>query len=551
MDKLSWLKAEFLLIGTILVIVEVVQARRKQSLAQVANWALGGLAIASLLFYVFLWFNHLGFPLNLDLMEGTILQHLQRALAFQPIYPEPTPEYVPLAYNGFYYVFSVPFAWVLGANLSTLRLVSILGIIGSGTILYLVVQQYTQSPWWGLMTAGLFAAAYGVMDVYLDTAHADSWLICTLLVGSYLIDRDRSQRWNCLGIVVLILSFWFKQHGALFALGGLLFLTWREGIKASLIYWLTSILLGPVLYLFGAPYLFGSQFHYFTWQVPRQWSELGLSNFRRFFGVIKSSYPVLALSGTVLVAWTGLRNRQSLRIWHVQFVFAALSGFMGTLDHGSSNNVFIPMGTLFILIGVLGLYELSIRFQIAQQYRLHLLALFISFTAFLYNPLNAIASPLASGSYADLIGFLNGLQGNVYAPSLGQLQNGYRLQPAAHWVALEDMVRGSGLEVRNQPKIRRLLDEVIHPKKPTFILSNVLISDLTPALQFLADAYTLDRDLGDRFQPLRALIKPFNHKYPRYLYRYRHQQAATTPPIPCLLPSTASLAGSPEYCVDP
>jgi hypothetical protein len=532
MEKLSWLRAEFLLIGAILVIVEVVQARRKQALAQIASWTLGGLAIVSLLFYVFLWSNHLGFPLNLDLMEGTILQHFQRAVAFQPIYPEPTPEYVPLAYNVFYYIFSIPLAWLLGANLTTLRLVSILGIIGSGAILYLVVQQYTKSFWWGLITVGLFSAAYGVMDVYLDTAHADSWLICTLLGGSYLIDRDRSRLWNCLGIVVLVSSFWFKQHGALFAIGGLLFLTWREGMKASLLYWLTSIVLGPVLYLFAGPYLFGSQFHYFTWQVPRQWSELTLGNFRRFLVLIKNSYPVLALSGAVLVAWTGLRNRLHLRIWHVQFVFAALSGFMGTLDHGSSNNVFIPMGTLFILVGVLGLYTLSTRFKTAQRYRLHLLALFISFTAFLYNPLNAIASPLAAASYMDLVNFLNGLQGNVYAPSLGQLQNGYRLQPAAHWVALEDMVRGPGLEIRNQPKIRQLLDELIHPQKPTFILSNVLLSDLTPALQFLGDTYTLEQDLGDRFQPLRALVKLFNHKYPRYLYRYSDQQPANPPPIP-------------------
>src|SRR5512135_853731 len=75
-----------------------------------------GCAMVSIGVLVFLFVNHIGFPANLDLMEGTILQHYRRALAGEYIYPEPSTEYAPLAYNCLYYFISVPFGWILGAS---------------------------------------------------------------------------------------------------------------------------------------------------------------------------------------------------------------------------------------------------------------------------------------------------------------------------------------------------------------------------------------------------------------------------------------------------
>ncbi len=45
-------------------------------------------------------------------------------------------------------------------------------------------------------------------------------------------------------------------------------------------------------------------------------------------------------------------------------------------------------------------------------------------------------------------------------------------------------------------------------------------------LRFLLDYYVLDTDLGDRFEPLRCLPKPYDHGWPRYLYRFAPADAA-------------------------
>lgn len=528
MNTLFFVRIALLLVGMVLVAIEVLLSRRADRVGGVARLALTFVAVINLGFMVFLWVNHIRFPLNLDLMEGTVLQHFQRAARFEAIYPEPTPEYVPLAYNALYYVLAVPFSWVLGVNLSTLRLVAILGMLGSVLVVYLVVREKTGSTWWALMSAGLFAAAYGVMDAYLDTAHSDSWFLFAALLGSYLIGQGslrpggRERVWNLIGVTLLVAAFWFKQHGALFAIGGVLYLTWREGLRRSWPYWLLAIVLGPGLYLFAGRPLFGSHFHYFTWEVPRQWSEFNLLTFRRFIGFIVKSYPILALAGGILVLWTGVKERERFDIWHVQFVFALLTGLMGTLDIGSSNNVYIAMGGWFILMGTLGLYELAKRFRLVERYRLHLIALFVTLAILFYDPSRVITSPRAGQSYADLIDMLQGLEGEVYAPSLGQLQDGYEFYPAAHWVALEDMIRGPGRDTRNHPNTRALLEPALHPSGEAYVLANHPL-DAYPWIQFLEEVYVLETDFGDRFQPLRVLPARWDHGWPRYLYRYALQ----------------------------
>ncbi|MFZ2055197.1 MAG: glycosyltransferase family 39 protein [Candidatus Aminicenantales bacterium] len=484
-----------------------------------AHLALSVYAIINILFILFLFCGHIGFPLNLDLMEGTVLQHFRQAVEGKAIYPNPTPSFVPLAYNPLYYIIAVPFSWIFGISLFTLRFVAILGAIGCGLTIYLVVKEKTRSRWWGLIGAGIFATAYRAMDAYLDTAHSDSWLVFSALLGSYIIWKNRSRGWNLAGIVVLVSSFWFKQHGALFAIGGLLYLTLREGLKRSWPYWLAAIVLGPVLYMFIGPAVFGPRFHYFTWEVPGRWSSFNIATGNRILRYAVRFFPILGFAAAFSTLRSGLGKRLKIGIWELQFIFAALTGLMGALDAGSSDNVFIPMSVFFIVTGTFGLYELGSRIHMVTRYRLHLVALFVTFGVLVYNPRTVITSPDAGRKYDEFIDLLQNLDGPVYAPSLGQLQTGFTFFPAAHWVALEDMIRRPGFDPRDHPNTRALLEPAIHPQGPAYILANKPLKS-RPWIAFLEDHYELEADFGDRFKALRALPKRWDHGWPRYLYRH-------------------------------
>lgn len=107
------------------------------------------------LLLIFLAFNHVSFPLNLEAMESTVRVHVKHLLSGQPIYSEPSSQYIALAYMPLYYMLAVPFTWIFGANLFSLHLVAILGMFGSALIMLLTVRRATASRWWGLIAVGL------------------------------------------------------------------------------------------------------------------------------------------------------------------------------------------------------------------------------------------------------------------------------------------------------------------------------------------------------------------------------------------------------------
>jgi hypothetical protein len=364
------------------------------------------------------------------------------------------------------------------------------------------------------------------MDTYLDNAHADSWTLFVILLGCYLIDENRSVVGNLIGVALTVTAFWFKQYGAVFAIGAVLYLTWREGWRNSWPYWLLAAFLGPVLYFAAPPWLLGPRFHYFTWEVPRQWVQFDW-NFTvlRVVKYIVKFYFWLATIGLVATLLLWLRSRREISIWHFVLPLAVFSGFYVALDPGNNKNVFIPMAVWLIVTGVLGLKLLADRAPAFEKKGVHVFVLSASFALLLYNPASVIVSNRASAAYDDLIGYLETLDGPVYAPWLGQLQDGYEFYPAVHWVPMVDLFRDPNWDLNNHPTTRELLAPVINPDGTAYILTIGQLEN-DPALNFLTEEYVLDTDLGNRFAPLATLPKTITIPGPRYLYRYAPEEAA-------------------------
>lgn len=480
--------------------------RRPQPTRERGQWLLGAWSVLMILFVVFLWGNHVNFAGHLDLMEGVILQHVAQAAHGLPVYPAPTPAYVPLAYNPLYYYLCVPLTWVMGLDLPALRVVAIVGMALAGYVIYAAVRDRTQSAWWGLIALAFYATAYRVMDAYLDTAHSDSWLLASALAGTYVIARSETRLGRLGGVALLAMSFWFKQHGALFAVGGVLYLTWREGLIKSWPYWAVAILLGPVVYAI-AP--LGVDFHYFTWDVPRGWSKVNVETLARLIRFVAGNYLPLFIA-----AFVPFVKKERATIWHVQFIMACATALMGSLDWGSSDNVFIPFGAFTIVLGTFGLAEIQSRVLQAA-------AVAIAFTPLTYAPQTVIVSRHSHEALADLNNAVQSLPGAVYAPSIGQFAGPPIFSPGAHWVAIEDMERGPGHNAADETKAFALLDPVLHPTGKQYVLTSRPLSGMPVPLSLLNPHYALAQDYGERFAALTGTPKRYNHGFPRYLYEFR------------------------------
>jgi hypothetical protein len=488
-------------------------------------------AVACLAILAGLVMSHWRFPLFLETMEGAVLQHALRAADGLWIYPNPTPDFTALAYTPLYYVVSAPLMWIFGPELTVLRIVASAGYALAIWLTYAVVrdrgEESTQDWRIGLIAAGLFAAAYQVMDAYLDTAHSDSWMIASALLGTWIIDKAYAPRHIVFGVAVLCAAFWFKQHGALFALGGVAFVTWRHGVRASMPAWITAILFGPALYAVS-PLLFGPATHLFTYTVPSSWSVINLRGIGRLSGFALTSYPLLAAASLYEYSAIWRTRFASLTIWHVQGIAALASGVLATFDTGGARNTFIPLGVFVIILGSLGAARLSRDAAFVTWGRtLGVAVLALSFVPLAYNPRRYLTDQTAPLHYQKLISLLRDLDGPVASLSLGQLPADFRLSPAVLWVAIDDLERGRKARPENIQTAAALIAAVTSRPAPHYVLSNEPLDD-TPLTRRLFPHYELLRDYETQFTSLAGLpgTYPTRHSYPRFLYQRR---AASSP----------------------
>jgi hypothetical protein len=187
------------------------------------------------------------------------------------------------------------------------------------------------------------------------------------------------------------------------------------------------------------------------------------------------------------------------------------------MDSESNNNVFIPLGTWLIITGVLALHTATKQTSWVNRGRVPSLVLGASFVLLVYNPFPVLVSPQAADAYSDFQAYLDSLDGPVYAPWIGPLQDGYGFTPAIHWVPMTDLVRAPGKDLTNDPTIRALLDPVVHPAGRAYLLMNFPLEQ-DSALSFLSGEYVLSADLGSRFAALAALPKRYSLAWPRFLY---------------------------------
>jgi len=497
--------------------------------ARTAAWVIGAAALLSWPILFIVIGNHLASP---DISRGVIYETVYRVLHGLDIYPAPSGAFVPLDYNPLIYLFQAAAALLLGLNPATLRLVAVAGTLGAAAIIHLAVRRATGSIWFGIVAAGLFAGAYRTFDCYLDLAQPDSWMLFTTLAGLYLLeDEDRPAR-IALAVALLCASFWFKQQGALLAIGGILYVTWRQGLRRAAPWWLLAGLLGPFVYFILGPHLFGGKFIYYTYEVPRAYSEFRLRG-TLHAGYFVSRYWVL-LAG---VATWGVLSRRwratPVDIWTFTFPFAMLIGLLGSMDY-SEHNVYMAAGTWFIIVGLCTLARMARRAaagppmtrQVVLAAILAVIAL--SFAANIYDPRSVMVPRRAWQDYDALVAQVRGLGGSVYMPGVGQLPGDVRLPVPVQWVPLQDMVRGPGHNTAHDPLVREVLKDVLRPSGEAFIIADRPLQE-EEMYAFLAPHYELVEDMGDRYQSLRSQPAWYSGKtWPRYLYRYRAPASEAT-----------------------
>ncbi len=171
-----------------------------------------------------------------------------------------------------------------------------------------------------------------------------------------------------------------------------------------------------------------------------------------------------------------------------------------------------------MITGVWGLWILERAYDGTKRAIVPAALLFLSFALAAYDPRPLMRSDHVNQVYAEFVEFLHSVDGTVYAPTLGQLPRNYSFYPAAHWVALEDMIRGPGRDTTDHPVVQELLAPLLDSSETRYILTNQPLTHF-PFFNYLNSHFVLEQDFGDRFRPLAVLPRRSSHMWPRYVYR--------------------------------
>jgi hypothetical protein len=160
-----------------------------------------------------------GFPLELEWMEGGSLQQAYRMQQGLPVYGPPSPEFVPFLYPPLYPAllaalgFVFPLGYVLG------RCVSILAVIATCVALWRIGRIEDKPITHRALAVGLFASGYVFSFRWLDLARGDALFLALLLWGLVLLrESEGSWRRAVLAGTLVALAFHTKQTAVVFVL---------------------------------------------------------------------------------------------------------------------------------------------------------------------------------------------------------------------------------------------------------------------------------------------------------------------------------------------
>jgi len=166
---------------------------------------------AFLLLFLYTALRRVYYPFDLEWIESGIMTSVMRIAHGEGLYVAPSLNFVPYLYAPLYLYLAAALTKVVGINFAALRIISILGTLGSCAVIFAMIvtenkgRKYAKLA--GVAGAGLFLACYPLVESFYDFGRVDSLFVCLFLLALYC------SRWTHPVVAALawILVFHTKQ----------------------------------------------------------------------------------------------------------------------------------------------------------------------------------------------------------------------------------------------------------------------------------------------------------------------------------------------------
>ena len=422
-------------------------------LTKLSGIALGALAVGYLGVYVLQVIFRLGYPFELEWMEGGSVEHVRRVLSGQPLYVPPSLDFVPYIYTPLYYYVSAVFSLILGEGFLPLRLVSFLSSLGCLALIFLHVKGETQDPFSGLLAAGLFAAAFRAGGAWLDLARVDSLFLFLMLFAIYLTKCRTTLPSVILAGVALGLSYLTKQVAGVIALPFLVAAFLWRGKKALWLLCFFGAIVGASTVFFDLLSQGWYGYYVFLLSAHHTWGKAAWLSYwaKDLMGPLG---PACLLA--LLALFPSLSGISRKNAWFYLLTVGGLVGgsWFSRLHAGGYDNVLLPAYAGIALLSGQGfssldrmLRTLPVREGSAFFLRL---ALLIQFVVLAYPPWRQIPTPQDRQAGREFLNVLSSLPGDVFVPYHAYLPRLAGKRSRAQAMAVYDVLRGDSGPARDR-----------------------------------------------------------------------------------------------------
>ena len=402
----------------------------------------------------------LSHPLELEWMEGGILDQVRIVRGGGVLYGPPAVEFTPFVYPPLYTWSVALLAGALPLSFALARAVSGLSMLAALALVWRVVRSETGDRLAATAALGLLAASYGLTGFWYDLARPDTLALALWLAALPALRRPRAPAWAVVGGLTLAASVLAKQTFAGVAVATLIGAASVSRRRASIA--ASTFLTTLAVLALALERASDGWFLYYVAELPARHGAALARAPELVLPMLARTGPALALAAAALALAPADAGRKLSRFYGPIVVAAVGTAALTRLHAGGYRNSWMPAAAALALAAGL-LVGWSRRGETGadtclpeprgpgattgRRARTVALVLWLQFGLLAYDPRDALPARGDRACAESLLARLRDLPENTWMPAGGFYRHlAGRQGLDAHAYALSDVFRAHGAE---------------------------------------------------------------------------------------------------------